>query len=41
LDHLFVRGPVDVESGGVVDARASDHRPVVATVVVRGADGVR
>jgi len=36
LDHLFVRGPVEVLGGGVVDARGSDHRPVVAVVALRG-----
>lgn len=35
LDHLFVRGDVEVADGGVVDCRASDHRPVVATVELR------
>lgn len=35
LDHLFVRGSVDVLSGGVLDRRSSDHRPVQATVAVR------
>jgi endonuclease/exonuclease/phosphatase family metal-dependent hydrolase len=37
LDHLFVRGPVEVTSGGPVATTASDHRPMVATIVV-GAD---
>lgn len=32
IDHLFVRGPIEVRSGGPVDVRASDHRPLVATV---------
>jgi endonuclease/exonuclease/phosphatase family metal-dependent hydrolase len=35
LDHLFVHGPIDVVSGGVLDRRSSDHRPVVASIVVR------
>lgn len=35
LDHLFVHGPIDVVSGGVLDRRASDHRPVQASIVVR------
>jgi endonuclease/exonuclease/phosphatase family metal-dependent hydrolase len=34
LDHLFVRGDLDAEEGHVVDARGSDHRPVVATLTV-------
>ncbi len=34
LDHLFVRGDIDVTEGHVVDARGSDHRPVVATLMV-------
>lgn len=35
LDHLFVRGPVDVVDGGAVAALASDHRPMAASIVVR------
>jgi endonuclease/exonuclease/phosphatase family metal-dependent hydrolase len=35
LDHLFVRGPVRVLGGGVVASRSSDHRPMVASIVVR------
>lgn len=35
LDHLFVRGPVEVLHGGAVPKHASDHRPMVATIVVR------
>ena len=35
LDHLFVHGPIDVVSGGVLDRRSSDHRPVQASIVVR------
>jgi endonuclease/exonuclease/phosphatase family metal-dependent hydrolase len=35
LDHLFVRGPIDVVSGGVLDRRSSDHRPAQASIVVR------
>lgn len=35
LDHLFVRGPVEVLGGGPVAARSSDHRPMVASIVVR------
>jgi endonuclease/exonuclease/phosphatase family metal-dependent hydrolase len=35
LDHLFVRGPVRVVAGRAVDRRGSDHRPVVADLVVR------
>jgi endonuclease/exonuclease/phosphatase family metal-dependent hydrolase len=34
LDHVFVRGPVAALGGGPVDARASDHRPVLATVSI-------
>jgi endonuclease/exonuclease/phosphatase family metal-dependent hydrolase len=34
LDHLFVRGPVSVLGGAVLDRRASDHRPVTATIEV-------
>ena len=30
VDHVFVRGAISVGGGRVVDARASDHRPVVA-----------
>ena len=37
LDHLFVRGTVACLDGGAVDARASDHRPVAATIEVRPA----
>ncbi len=36
LDHLFVRGPVDVVDGRVLDVRESDHRPVVATIELHG-----
>ena len=35
LDHLFVRGPVEVLGGGAVAALSSDHRPMVASIVVR------
>lgn len=35
LDHLFVRGPVEVVGGGPVAARSSDHRPMAASIVVR------
>ncbi len=35
LDHLFVRGPIEVVAGGACDLRGSDHRPVVATLEVR------
>ena len=35
LDHLFVRGPIDVVSGSVLDRRGSDHRPVVASIEIR------
>jgi endonuclease/exonuclease/phosphatase family metal-dependent hydrolase len=38
LDHLFVRGPVEVTGGGPVAAASSDHRPMAATIVVRPAD---
>ena len=34
LDHLFVAGPITVLRGGAVDARASDHRPVAATIEI-------
>jgi endonuclease/exonuclease/phosphatase family metal-dependent hydrolase len=34
LDHLFVHGPIEVASGEVLDRRASDHRPVRASIVV-------
>jgi endonuclease/exonuclease/phosphatase family metal-dependent hydrolase len=34
LDHLFVRGPVEVIDGGPVPASSSDHRPMTATIVV-------
>ena len=37
LDHVFVRGPVASLGGGPVDARASDHRPMVATIEVTAA----
>jgi hypothetical protein len=36
VDHLFVRGPIAVLDGGVLDRRGSDHRPVVATVQLTG-----
>jgi endonuclease/exonuclease/phosphatase family metal-dependent hydrolase len=35
LDHLFVRGDVEVRGGGAVASTASDHRPMVASIVVR------
>ncbi|HUD68987.1 MAG TPA: endonuclease/exonuclease/phosphatase family protein [Acidimicrobiales bacterium] len=35
LDHLFVHGPIEVVSGGVLDRRSSDHRPAQASIVVR------
>lgn len=36
LDHLFVRGPIDVVGAAVRDVRASDHRPVTAELELRG-----
>jgi endonuclease/exonuclease/phosphatase family metal-dependent hydrolase len=39
VDHLFVRGDVAPLGGAPVDARASDHRPVLATIEVRPAAG--
>lgn len=41
LDHLFVRGPLDVLDGRALDRRESDHRPVVATVAVRSDEPIR
>jgi endonuclease/exonuclease/phosphatase family metal-dependent hydrolase len=35
LDHLFVHGPVEVRGGGPVAVLPSDHRPMVASIVVR------
>jgi endonuclease/exonuclease/phosphatase family metal-dependent hydrolase len=35
VDHLFVRGPIDVVDGGVLDRRGSDHRPVQASIELR------
>jgi endonuclease/exonuclease/phosphatase family metal-dependent hydrolase len=37
IDHLFVRGPVTVLGARVEDVRASDHRPVTATLAIRSA----
>jgi endonuclease/exonuclease/phosphatase family metal-dependent hydrolase len=36
IDHLFVHGPVSVVGATVEDVRASDHRPVTATLAIRG-----
>jgi endonuclease/exonuclease/phosphatase family metal-dependent hydrolase len=35
LDHLFVRGPIEVVDGGPVLNRSSDHLPMAARIVVR------